>query len=104
MFRLNLKRTDTTAHKKKKDKRDFVRRKVKHKMSRPMDISLYKGRDEGGTERKLQREGLREREGSRKGNTVRHEEDEQCVHCPCGLVNILMKESCHKLHTESHND
>lgn len=39
-----------------------MRRKVKHRMSRPMDISVYKGRDEGGTERKLQREGLRERE------------------------------------------
>lgn len=27
-----------------------------------MDISVYKGRDEGRTERKLQGEGLRERE------------------------------------------
>lgn len=33
---------------------------------------------------------------------------EHCIHCPCGLVNILMKEplpECHhQLHTGPHND
>lgn len=47
-------------------------------------------------------------ERSRKGNTVRHEEDKQCVHCLYGLVNILMKQpqpkSQHRLHSDSHSD
>lgn len=61
-----------------------------------------------GRQREHQRQRLREREESKEGNTVRHDEDKQFVHCPYGLVNILMKEpqpkSHHKLHTDSHSD
>lgn len=51
----------------------------------------------------------RGREGEREhGPAWRGQQAEHCTHCPCGLVNILMKEphpqSCHKLHTDSHND
>lgn len=75
---------------------------------RPVGISVHGDKDEGETERASETETEREREESRKGNTVRHDEDKQCVHCPYGLVNILMKEpqpkSHHKLHTDSHSD
>lgn len=92
VFRLNLKRTDTltTGQKKEyrtkelREKRGRWNEKIKNGsvlvglrfewQSRPMNVSVDKGGDEGGTERKIQREWLRER-GSRKRNTAQNEED-----------------------------
>lgn len=74
--------------------------------SSPMDVSEYKSRVEGGTERMTER--VRER-GRR--NTLQHGEDSRknsASIVQCGLLNILMMEPhpdpCHKLHTDSHND
>lgn len=123
VFRLNLKRTDTTTQrelKKKKWKRQRSTGNRREKEGKTKNGSVLVGlwfsttfksdgcfrilsRDEGGTERTLQRERKEKHSSAWRG-----QQDEQCVHCPCGLLNILMKEphpdSCHKLHTDSHND